>query len=113
MVGYGAYLVLVENGLDPKLVVTILYPVGLLVGYIGNKYFTFRDRGKTCSRGTRYLAVYAFGYLLNLVLILLFVDRLGFPHQIVQALAILMVAVVLFIMLRTFVFKQHSSSGKC
>ena len=112
LLGYGAYLLLVANRLNPKLAITLLYFVGVLIGYLGNKHLTFRHTGSFLAIGVRYLVVYILGYLLNLFLIIWFVDRLGFPHQIVQALAILVVAVVLFIMLRTFVFEQHSSSGK-
>lgn len=44
------------------------------------------------------------GYLLNLILLLLFVDWLDFPHQIVQGIAIVVVAIFLFVVLRIFVF---------
>jgi len=36
--------------------------------------------------------------------LLLFVDWLDFPHQIVQAIAIVVVAIFLFVVLRVFVF---------
>lgn len=110
LLGYGAYLLLVANGIDPKIAVTLLYSIGVLVSYLGNKRLTFRDTGNVLSSGARYLAVYFMGYLLNLFLIFWFVDRLGFPSQIVQAMAILLVAIVLFAMLQIFVFKPNSSS---
>jgi putative flippase GtrA len=105
-----AYLLLVANDTDPKLAVTLLYFIGVLVSYLGNKRLTFRDTGNFLSSGARYIAVYIMGYLLNVFLIFSFVDRLGFPHQIVQAMAIPLVAIVLFSMLRIFVFKSNSSS---
>jgi putative flippase GtrA len=110
LIGYVAYLLLVANDMDPKLAVTLLYFIGVLVSYLGNKRLTFRETGNFLSSGARYLAVYIMGYLLNIFLIFLFVDRLGFPHQIVQAIAILLVAIVLFFMLRIFVFRSNSSS---
>ena len=39
--GYGAYLLLVASQLDPKIVVTFLYFVGVGLSYIGNKNLTF------------------------------------------------------------------------
>jgi len=110
LLGYGAYLLLVANGMDPKIAVTLLYSIGVLVSYLGNKRLTFRDTGNVLSSGARYLSVYFMGYLLNLFLIFWFVDCLGFPSQIVQATSILMVAIVLFVMLRAFVFRPNSSS---
>lgn len=112
LLGYGAYLLLVANRLDPKLAVTLLYSIGVLVSYLGNKRLTFRCTGNILSSGTRYLSVYILGYLINLSLISLFVDGLGVPHQLVQGIAIAVVAVVMFIMLRVFVFGRHSSTGQ-
>lgn len=107
--GYVAYLLLVANHLDPKLAATLLYFLGVIISYLGNKRLTFRYTGSFLSAGVRYLSVYILGYLLNLLLIVWLVDRLGLPHQFVQALAIVLVAIVLFAMLRLFVFRQHSS----
>ena len=42
--------------------------------------------------------------LLNLTLLLLFLDWLGFAYQIVMAAAIIVVAIFLFMILRFFVF---------
>ena len=112
LVGYGAYLALAETSLGPKLAVAILYPIGVTVSYIGNRRFTFRyDKGQFFPKGVRYLAVYAFGYFLNLLLINWLVETLGFPHQIVQIIAILLVALTSFVMLRVFVFVRSSSSA--
>jgi len=102
LLGYGVYLMLVANGIDPKIAITLLY--------FGNKRLTFRDTGNVLSSGARYLAVYFVGYLLNLFLIFWLVDRMGFPSQIIQAVAILLVAIVLFAMLRTLVFRPSASS---
>ncbi len=110
VLGYGAYLLLVANGMDPKIALTLLYSIGVLVSYLGNKRLTFRNTGNFLSSGARYLAVYFMGYLLNLFLLFWFVDRLGFPSQVVQAMAILLVAIALFAMLRIFVFRSSSSS---
>jgi len=112
LLGYGAYLLIVANGMDPKITVTLLYFIGVLASYFANKRLTFRCTRSILSSGIRYLSVYILGYLINLSLIALFVDGLGVPHQLVQGIAILVVAVVMFIMLRLFVFGRHSSSGQ-
>ena len=104
IVGYTAYLFLAEALLDPRLAVAILYPVGVIISYTGNKRFTFNQKNQVFSRGVRYFAVYGFGYFLNLLLIIWLVETLGYPHQIVQAIAVFLCAVTCFIMLRIFVF---------
>lgn len=108
--GYGAYLLLVANQLDPKLAVTLLYPVGVAVGYLGNKRITFRYAGKFISSSLGYAVVYILGYLINIALIICLVDYLGYPNQIVQLIAIPLVAVTSFVLLRKFVFASTSIS---
>lgn len=74
------------------------------MGFLANRRFTFRHTGGIGSTGFRYLLAQVAGYLLNLALLLLFVDWFDFPHQIVQAIAIVVVAIFLFVVLRVFVF---------
>lgn len=104
LIGYALYLFLTYLWGAPKLTMTILYSVGALVGFLANRRFTFRHEGHIGVAGTRYLLVQLSGYILNLLLLVMFVDLLGFSHQIVQAIAIIMVAVFLFALSRIFVF---------
>ena len=110
LLGYCVYLVLVGGGIAPKLAITLLYFTGAFVSFIGNKRLTFRDTGGILSSGSRYIAVYFLGYIVNLSLIVAFVDIMGLPHQVVQFLAIFFVALFLFILLRRFVFVHRPST---
>ena len=104
VLGYATYLALTYLWGAPKLTMTALYLVGASIGFLANRRFTFRHDGGIGDTGVRYLLAQVAGYLLNLVLLLLFVDRFNFPHQIVQAIAIVVVAIFLFVVLRIFVF---------
>lgn len=104
VLGYAFYLFLTYLWGAPKLTMTALYFVGASIGFLANRRFTFLHDGHIGEAGIRYLLAQFSGYLLNLVLLLLFVDWLGLPHQIVQAIAIVVVAIFLFVMLRVFVF---------
>lgn len=108
LLGYGAYLLLTGSGATPKITMTLLYVVGVAVGYVGNRRLTFDYHGGHRGPVARYLVAHLLGYLLNFSALWLFVDRLGWPHQIVQALAIPLVAVFLFVALRHFVFGGSS-----
>lgn len=101
---YGLYLLLTYLWGAPKLTMTTLYFFGASIGFLANRRFTFRHDGGIGVTGIRYLLAQVAGYLLNLVLLLLFVDWFDFPHQIVQAIAIVVVAIFLFVVLRIFVF---------
>lgn len=104
ILGYAFYILLTYFFGSPKLTMTLLYFVGVSIGFLANRRFTFQHDGHIGVTGIRYLLVQLAGYLLNLILLLLFVDWLGLAHQIVQAIAIVVVAIFLFILLRVFVF---------
>lgn len=102
--GYLVYLLLTTVGMTPKSSMTALYAIGAVIGFIGNRRFTFSDSGAVLGSGVRYAISHLIGYLLNFVLLLLFVDGFGYPHQFVQGIAILVVAGFLFLAFKFFVF---------
>ena len=111
-IGYCVYLALTHLGTTPKLTMTVLYSSAVLIGFLANRRYTFQHSGHLGSAAFRYLLAYFAGYLLNLSLLLLFVDLLGFAHQIVQAVAIFVVAIFLFVLSRVFVFAPEHSVNK-
>lgn len=104
ILGYAIYLILTYLWDTPKLTMTVLYFGGASISFLANRRFTFRHDSGIGVTGIRYLLAHVVGYLLNLIILLLFVDWFDFPHQIVQAIAIVVVAIFLFIVLRVFVF---------
>lgn len=103
--GYALYLLLTELGAPPKLVMTLLYLTGALIGFFGNRRLTFSYQGGFLGSGFRYILAHTLGYGINLALLTVFVDHFGYAHQWVQAMAILVVAGYLFLTLKFFVFK--------
>lgn len=108
-VGYLVYLCLTYLGAAPKLTMTLLYAVGAVIGYAGNRQFTFAHHGSLMASSTRYVVAHFFGYLLNLSILIVFADHLGYAHQWVQAAAIFIVAGFLFMAFKFFVFKGSNS----
>lgn len=108
--GYALYLVCVSVWGAPKATMTLLYLLGAVVGFFSNRRFTFHYKGSIGSASGRYIAIQAAGYLLNLAILIIFVDWCGFSHQLVQAVAIIFVAIFLFVMLRHFVFVTNIAS---
>lgn len=108
LAAYLAYLVLTHLGAPPKLAMTMLYVVGATVSFFGNRRLTFAFRGGWVGPGMRYVAAHAVGYLLNLAMLVLLVDSAGYPHHWVQAAAILVVAVYLFVAMKFFVFRVQA-----
>jgi putative flippase GtrA len=110
--GYLAYLFLTNLWGSPKLIMTALYLPSALITFFVNRRLTFQHDGKIGEAGLRFMLAQILGYLLNLFLLIILVDWLELPHQIVQAIAILIVAIFLFLMLRIFVFHPITNKTK-
>lgn len=110
LVGYLLYLGVTWSGVDPKLTVTLMYPVGALIGYFSHARYSFSYRGGRTRGLFRYVIAHVIGYGANVSLLYIFSDRMGYPHQLVQAMAIFLVASLLFVLFRYFVFPACSSS---
>lgn len=105
--GYVAYLVSTYVGGTPKSTMTTLYIIGVLISFLANRSFTFQHNGPIGAAGMRFLAAHLMGYLLNLFLLFVLVDKLSFPHQYIQGMAIIIVAFFLFVLSRAFVFAPY------
>jgi len=103
---YLAYLVLTALGLGPKLAMSLLYAVGVVQTFLINRSWSFGHEGRLRGAFARYVASYAFGYTLNLGVLWLAVDRRGLPHEGVQAVMILALAVMLFLLQKFWVFTE-------
>lgn len=105
--GYLVYLGLTGMGAPPKLAMSCLYGVGVLIGFFGNRTLTFSHQGRMGHAAWRFFVAHLGGYLINLSLLLCFSDWMGYPHQWVQAIAIFIVAAYLFVAMRVFVFRTR------
>jgi putative flippase GtrA len=108
--GYFIYLLLTGYGIQPKMAMSFLYVVGALAGFFGNRLWSFQYQGAVLQNFMRYIVAHVLGYGLNFLMLSLFVDRLLFPHQLIQAIAILSVAGFLFIAFKFFVFPMSAKS---
>lgn len=102
---YALYLAVTWAGAEPKIAMTILYMWGVGQSFFFNKKWAFRFTGPTRTALFRYLAVYAIGYGLNLLALTILVDHVGLSHQLVQGVMILVIATVLFLAQRFWVFR--------
>ena len=104
--GYIIYLVITYFGTTPKTAMTILYISGALFGFWGNRKVTFAHDGNIFTAGIRYFIAHTLGYFINFGILVVMVDRLGYPHQWIQGLTIFIVAAFLFLAFKFFVFKR-------
>lgn len=90
-----------------KLAMSLLYATGTSLTFVFNRNWTFGHGGHISKAFITYVAVYALGYLFNLVALYILVDRLGFNHQWVQGCLIIAVALLLFTLQKLVVFKEQ------
>ncbi|MDB5988713.1 MAG: GtrA family protein [Herbaspirillum sp.] len=109
--GYLVYLLLTYLGVAPKVAMTLLYGIGAAIGYVGNRSLTFTHKGSALGSGIRYFMAHFLGYCINLAILIIFVDELGYAHQWVQVSAIFVVASFLFIAFKFFVFADNKASN--
>lgn len=107
LLGYLIYLLVTWLWLDPKVAVTLMYPIGAVTAYFGHARYSFAYSGRPSHGIARYTIAHMIGYGANIGMIYAFSDRLGYPHQLVQAAAIVAVAGILYILFRYFVFANR------
>jgi len=109
---YVAYLGLTSLGMAPKLAMSVLYAVGVLSTYAVNSLWSFGRPRLSADTFKRYLSAQGLGYVFNFGLLWGLVDQLHLPHQAVQALAIVLVAGLLFALNRYWVFVGTAGEGE-
>lgn len=108
---FAIYLALTRLGLGPTLALSLVYCMGVLQTFLFNKAWTFQFAGTTASALARYAAIYALGYLINVLVLMVLVERADLPHQWVVAGLILFMAVFFFLGQKFWVFRQGDATG--
>ena len=114
MIGYSIFLGLTWTGINPKIVITILFFFNHTFSFFSNKRWVFANKqNQQLNRMTivRFIATYITGYLINLALLIEGVDHLGYSPQIVQLIAIVLIAIYFFFALKLLVFRQNNLSA--
>ncbi|MDP3270070.1 MAG: GtrA family protein [Legionella sp.] len=104
LIGYVVYLIVTFFWLDPKIAITIFYSIGAFIAYFGHAKYSFSQPTMTFDTAVKFSIAYLIGYAINYLMLFILSDKLLYPHQLVQALAIFVVAGILFCLLRFFVF---------
>jgi len=102
LVRYVVFLGLTIIGLGYKIAMSILYFVGVLQTFVCNKKWTFRHHVHLMVTLMRYISIYAFGYLINLIVM---VDNLGYSPM--REPGVLVLAVLLFVLQKAWVFHSQ------
>jgi putative flippase GtrA len=101
---YALYLLMTSLGVEHKVALTLLYALGILQTFVFNKRWSFGYQGAAGPALLRYVIAYASGYILNMSVLVLLVDRAGYAHQLIQGIMILVMVVLAFLIQKLWVF---------
>jgi len=107
---YLAYIGLSLAGIGHKTAMTTTFVLGILVTFALNRSWSFQSTRPAGGTFARYAATYVFGYAVNLLALVLLVDLAGFQHQLVQGVMVVVVATMMFVLQRRWVFGDASAS---
>ncbi|WP_158939967.1 GtrA family protein [Burkholderia sp. S171] len=108
---YVAFLLLMHLGMDAKIAMTCVYLVAATVSFLLNRKWTFAHSGNIFGIAVRYALAQLAGYLLNLLILVVFRDHLRFGAALVQACAVPIVAVFLFAVSKFLVFRSQTPAS--
>ena len=104
LVLYALYLVATQMGAGHKAAMTALFMVGVVQTFFINRLWTFGSDRSFWVAFQKYLLIYSVAWLVNLFGLILFVDKLAFAHELVQGVAIMVIAISMFILQKFWVF---------
>lgn len=109
--GFVLYLTITWLGIEPKLAMTCLYSVGVVMSFFVNKHWVFGGDRAGYQVFFKFVMAHVVGYLMNFFLLYYFFNTLGFAHELVQFFAIFVVAFYLFVAFKFFVFNASSPNA--
>lgn len=105
--GFLLYYSLVQAaGLKPTASVSIVYFCVCACNYFGNKLWIFQDHSRVSRSAPKYFIAQGIGYASNLGIMSILNSKLQLPHAHVQLFAIIVVAMLLFLLNKYVVFRS-------
>jgi len=101
-------LLFVFAEVEPKAAMSIVYVIGLAIGFYGHRKLTFFHTENFRRAISRYLIAHIGGYTINFLLLVVFVDYINLSHALVQGVSIFIVAAYLFIIFKYWVFSEKN-----
>jgi putative flippase GtrA len=105
---YLIYIAITRFPVPPTLAMTIVYAIGIIGTFHFNRTWSFRSEGAAVRRFFGYCVVYGLAYLLQLTIFIVLYHLFNWVHELVQAIAIVAVALFIFTCLRLWVFRPEA-----
>lgn len=96
IVGVGAFYILLDLHLYYILAAILSHIIGVTNSFFWNKKWTFKSQGNTRKEGLKFFSVYGITFLVNLLLLALFVEKFNIDPKIAVIFALVIVAFISF-----------------
>jgi putative flippase GtrA len=95
LIGYGVYFILLR-WINYLIALFIAHVIGVANSFFWNKYWTFKSKNKYHAEILRFVLVYAFTFIINVILLSLAVSKYHINAKIAQALILFLVTLISF-----------------
>lgn len=106
IVGYSFYFVFLKFNINYIIALLISHVIGVVHSFIWNKFWTFKIKEDTKRQILKFVSVYAITFILNFIILLVFVEKLNIDKRIAQIFALFIVTLVSFLGHKFWSFKS-------
>jgi len=110
LVNYACFFILLKIGVFYIFASTFGFFSGAITGYYLNRRYTFKSQIIFTKGLYKYLSIQLFMLIINIIALFYLVEYIGFEAMIGQFFAIIITALLNFLFVRRFVFKNESNS---
>lgn len=105
IVGYGSYLILLYAQAHYLIAMAGAHMIGVIHSYFWNKYWTFKSKSKSYAEKVKFVSVYTVTFVLNGLLLILFVEVWNISEELSGLFALFVVTIVSYIGHKFWSFK--------
>ena len=106
LVTYITFYLLLSLGINYKVAATVGYILGILNSYIWNKYWTFKSKKTIKVEFAKFIIVYLFSYIVNIITLTIFVEIFDMIPEIGEIFGISLATIISYLGLKYYSFKQ-------
>ncbi|MHC8311052.1 GtrA family protein [Pseudomonas sp. GT1P32] len=106
--GYAAFLILIHQKIEAKLAASILYVIGALISFWLNRKLVFDSTIHIRTSLLRLLIMLMAGYVLNILMLYIFVDLYNAPAWLIQIASVVLVSVFFYLVNKFYVHESDN-----
>ena len=103
---YALYALFVWLKMNPHLALLLSFFLSSFNSYFTQKFYVFNTKGNYISEYIKCLTTWAGSYFINMILLILFLEFIGFNPYLAEFIALIILTCYSFVALKYFAFKH-------